>query len=521
MIATQIGQPEGHVYSKIHWLGYIAMCVGMFMAILDIQVVVTAMAVIEEALDIGADRMSWIQTAYIIAEIVAIPLTGLLIRVFSMRWLFAIAITGFTLSSIGCAYATGFISLLSWRVLQGFAGGVLIPLVFSGIFLLFPKGFQQTLATTVGGLLAVLAPTLGPITGGWLTENYSWHWVFLINVIPGIVSAIVGAFCLPRAAFNLRLLKNLDWPSLVAFGSALALLVIGLKEAPHSGWLSPYVIVCFTTGIMLTLFAVLRPSPAIMFSLLNDRALAFGCILSFLLGFTLFAAVYVLPVFLAFVRNHGPLQIGIITLVMGATQIICAPLIVQIDRFFDARWLSAIGFAAFGVGLLLNANFTINSDYDAAYWPQVVRGAAVALCILPPIRFALALMPTANVNDASGLFNLLRNVGGVIGIAASDTIMFGKSPQYADQIMEYLTTNREKAANLLGMPLADLPDADDPTSIIGIIDIIEDAALTMAINECWLMLAAAAFLAIPFVLIMGPIRSAIPSYKLRSEPKTP
>jgi MFS transporter, DHA2 family, multidrug resistance protein len=220
------------------WLGYIAACVGMFMAILDIQVVVTSLAVIEEALGIGADRMSWIQTAYIIAEVIAIPLTGLLIRVFSMRWLFVGALGIFTIASCLCALSGGFADLLVWRVLQGFAGGVLIPLVFSGIFLMFPKGFQQTLATTIGGLLAVLAPTLGPITGGWLTEHYSWHWLFLINVIPGIVSVIVGALCLPKTAINMRALRELDWMSLIACGVALALLIIGLKEAPKEGWLS-------------------------------------------------------------------------------------------------------------------------------------------------------------------------------------------------------------------------------------------------------------------------------------------
>ena len=153
------------------WLGYIAACVGMFMAILDIQVVVTSLPVIEKALNIGSNLMSWVQTSYLIAEVIAIPLTGLLLRVFGMRYLFAVAILVFTLASVGCAASSGFDDLLVWRILQGAAGGVLIPMVFSGIFLLFPRGIQQTAATTVGGVLAVLAPTLGPIAGGWLTET--------------------------------------------------------------------------------------------------------------------------------------------------------------------------------------------------------------------------------------------------------------------------------------------------------------------------------------------------------------
>jgi MFS family permease len=193
------------------WAGYIALCVGMFMAILDIQVVVTSLKTIEEALGIGADRMSWVQTSYLIAEVIAIPIIGLLMRVFGMRRLFVGALGLFTFASIGCALSVGFWDLMAWRVVQGFAGGVLIPLVFSAIFLLFPRGLEQTLATTAGGFLAVLAPTMGPVTGGWLTEHFSWHWLFLINVLPGLVAVATGFFALPTGPLHGRLLRSLDW----------------------------------------------------------------------------------------------------------------------------------------------------------------------------------------------------------------------------------------------------------------------------------------------------------------------
>ena len=289
------------------WLGYGALCVGMFMAILDIQVVVTSLAVIEDALKIGADRMSWVQTTYLIAEIISIPLTGLLIRIFTIRWLFAGAIFTFTLASIGCAFSYDFISLIVFRVLQGFAGGVLIPLVFAAIFLLFGKGLKQTIATTIGGLLAVLAPTLGPLTGGWITESYTWHWLFLINVVPGIVTLVIGVLCLPQNQTRLSLFKTLDWISLVYVAVGLAALLIGLKEAPDQGWLAPQVSGCFIIFAIFVYLAIRRPTSAISFSLLRDRNLAFGCILSFILGIGLFGSVYLLPLFLAFVHGMGPL----------------------------------------------------------------------------------------------------------------------------------------------------------------------------------------------------------------------
>src|SRR4030081_815067 len=191
------------------WPGFLLMCLGMFMAILDIQVVATSLPTIKDAFNISADAMSWIQTAYLIAEVIAIPLTGLFTRVLTLRWLFVSAITLFTAASLGCAFSGSFGTLIAFRVVQGFAGGALIPAVFSAVFLLFPTRLHAT-ATTVGGVVAVLAPTIGPVVGGWITATYSWHWLFLINVIPGVASAIFAWGQLPRAAMQLSEGRKLD-----------------------------------------------------------------------------------------------------------------------------------------------------------------------------------------------------------------------------------------------------------------------------------------------------------------------
>ena len=228
------------------WVGFIAMCIGMFMAILDIQIVATSLPDIQEALAIRPDQMSWIQTSYLIAEVIAIPLTGWLTRVLSLRGLFVIATSVFVIASVACASSVGFASLVSARVVQGFAGGVLIPIVFSAGFLLFP-GRGQTLATTIAGALAVLAPTIGPVAGGWITSTYSWPWLFLINVGPGIFAVAVGYLVLPRGEMRLGEARKLDLASLVLIAAALAALEIGLKEAPRQGW---------TSGVVLGLFLV-------------------------------------------------------------------------------------------------------------------------------------------------------------------------------------------------------------------------------------------------------------------------
>jgi DHA2 family multidrug resistance protein len=191
------------------WFGFVLMCLGMFMAILDIQVVATSLPTIQDALAISPDAMSWIQTAYLIAEITAIPLTGWLTRVLTLRWLFVLAIVVFTLTSVGCAFSNSFASLVTFRILQGFSGGTLIPAVFSGIFLLFPAR-AHPLAGTIAGIMAVLAPTVGPVVGGWITHHYSWPWLFLVNVIPGVIAAIATPFLLPRGRPRPSSLKNFD-----------------------------------------------------------------------------------------------------------------------------------------------------------------------------------------------------------------------------------------------------------------------------------------------------------------------
>jgi MFS transporter, DHA2 family, multidrug resistance protein len=490
------------------WLGFLALSVGMFMAILDIQVVVTSLKSIEEALQIGPELMSWVQTTYIIAEVIAIPVTALLTRVLSMRYLFGIALGFFTFASLGCALSYGFSDLLAWRVLQGFAGGVLIPLVFSAIFLLFPKGLEQTFATGIAGFLAVLGPAFGPIIGGWLTEHYSWHWLFLINIVPGILATFAGLVFLPRIAAQLRMFRELDWPSLISFGVSLALLIIGLKEAPSRGWLSPVVLGCFAISVAGLIYAVKRPHPAIMFYLLKDRALAYGCALSFLLGFLLFSSVYILPVYLGFVRGLGPLAIGLVVLTMGLTQLVAAPFTVLIDRYLDARLLTAIGFIIFAAGLGANSYLTVTTEAADLFWPLVLRGAAIALCILPPIRIALALMPIDKVSDASGLFNLVRNIGGVIGIAVMDTVMFSRAPDHVQDLIDLARSSPATAAPLLGVTVDELPDPEDAMGIFGLSDLAQSAGLTMAINEAWLLLAVLSLLALPLLWMLGNVESA-------------
>jgi MFS transporter, DHA2 family, multidrug resistance protein len=479
------------------WAGFGLMCLGMFMAILDVQVVATSLPNIQAALHIAPDAMSWIQTAYLTAEVIAIPLTGWLTRVFTMRWLFVTATAVFTCASLCCALSGNFESLITFRIVQGFSGGTLIPLVFSAVFLLFSKR-DESLATTLAGVLAVLAPTVGPIVGGWITATYSWHWLFLINVLPGLVAVILTPRLLPRDEADLRHVRALDWLSLLLLIVALTCLEIGLKQAPHDGWLAASSLSLIGASLLAGFVFVRRTlratSKIVDLATLKIFSFAAGCGLSFCLGVGLFGSVYLMPVFLAYVRGHDSLEIGTIMLVTGLAQLATAPLVVLLEKRIDAHWLTGFGFALFAIGLGASAFQSPDTDFDAMFWPQIIRGIAIMFCLLPPTRIALGTLAAERVPDASSLFNLMRNLGGAIGLALVDTVLYGRIAIHAEILKTGLMAGDAGAALAVGLSPSLVAQraghpVDDATMAY-LKPLVEKAALVASANEAWLMLSA-------------------------------
>ena len=515
-----VSTTETRVAGAREWIGFVLMCLGMFMAILDIQIVATSLPAIQTALGIAPDQMVWVQTAYLTAEIVAIPLTGFLTSRFGMRWLFVAAISVFTVASFGCAASNTFEQLIAWRIVQGFAGGTLIPAVFAAVFLLFPER-SQALATTIAGVAAVLAPTIGPIVGGWITQSYSWHWLFRINIVPGIVAAIGVAIILRGRAAEQQSRRAIDVLALALLAVGLTALQLGLKDAPGLGWGAPQVlglmalfVSCATAFIWRTLGS---QSPLVELRCFTDRNFAIGCVLSFLLGFGLFGSTYLMPFFLGLVRELGPLEIGQIMLVTGVTQLLTAPLAVYCERRFDPRWLTAFGFALFAVGLLMSSRQTAQTDFEDMFLPQMVRGAAIMFCLLPPTRMALGRLPDRLIADGSGLFNLMRNLGGAIGLALIDTTIFSRAATEGERLVGQLRAGDVATAVRIGIPrdafLEQQGQPLDEFAIEMIRPLVERAALVPAINAAWLLcgvLIALSLVSILFVRRTQLSRDEIP-----------
>lgn len=491
------------------WAGFMFMCVGMFMAILDIQIVATSLPTIQSALDIGTDQMIWIQTAYLTAEIVAIPLTGFLTAKLGMRWLFVSAVAVFTIASIGCSESQTFTSLIAWRIVQGFAGGTLIPAVFSAVFLLFPQR-SQGIATTIAGVAAVFAPTVGPIVGGWITETYSWHWLFRINIAPGILAAVGAAVTLRGPASNMRSVRSVDAAALTLLAVGLTALQIGLKDAPTDGWLSANVAALLLGFAVCSAWFVWRTArssdPLVELRCFKDRNFAIGCALSFILGVGLFGSTYLMPFFLGLVREHDALRIGEIMLVTGIAQLIAAPAAVYLEQRVGARTLTVFGFVLFAAGLLMSTAQTADTDFAEMLLPQVLRGVATMFCLLPPTRMALGRLSPELVADGSGLFNLMRNLGGAIGLALIDTTIFSRAATYGSQIAGQLKAGNIETAVRIGIPrdafIEQIGIPPDEFTEEMIRPLVERQALVDAINDAWLLIGVLTALAVILVFFV-------------------
>jgi DHA2 family multidrug resistance protein len=357
----------------------------------------------------------------------------------------------------------------------------------------------------------VLAPTVGPVVGGWITETFTWHWLFLLNGAPGILAAGATPFLLPREKLNLTELAHLDLTSLTLMVIALASLEIALKQAPQRGWLSPFSIVMFALiaapALIFTKRTLRAAHPVVELTTLGARSFAVGCGLSFCLGVGLFGSVYLMPVFLAYVRGHDAFEIGFIMLVTGTAQLIAAPIAGALESRCDPRWLSGLGFTLFALGLGCSAFQGRTADFNAMFWPQVVRGIAIMFCLLPPTRLALGALTAAQVPDASGLFNLMRNLGGAIGIALIDTILYGWTAGHALALRDRLLAGDVSAARAIGLDvelfLHRPAGVSDAAAEAYVRPMVEKAAFALSVNEAWALLACVALLGLMLIPFAG------------------
>jgi len=489
-----------HVTAKSYrreWIGFTTMCLGLFMAILDIQIVATALPRIAQSLHTPLDELSWVQTAYLSAEVIAIAMSGRLTRALSTRWLFALATFTFSVMSLGCALSHDFVSLIVWRTLQGYAAGTVIPMVFAAGYKMFPTSLKQR-AILIAGTVAMLAPTVGPFVGGYITEKLTWNWLFLLNIPIGLFATVVVIAFVQIDEADRSAWWTIDVPAFVALSVSLASFQALLKVAPPDHWVAVrdalLLAVTLGGGFVFVRRCLGNHEPLVDLTPLRHAGFAVACVYNFVLGVGLFGSLYVLPLFLGFVRFHSPLEIGVIMTVMGVSQLLAAPFATIADRRLPAQMVVFIGFALFGAGAIANAFETPRSDFSDLLWPQILRGAALLFCILPITNVALDSLPAEALSNASGVLNFMRNIGGAVGIGLVDTIINVRPPAIGKHLVDLMVAGDAKTAAFVGLPVDMLRGVDvsraDPSDVKFVTPIIERAAATVAFNEAWVLIGS-------------------------------
>ncbi|HEX4180542.1 MAG TPA: DHA2 family efflux MFS transporter permease subunit [Caulobacteraceae bacterium] len=415
----------GALPDRIKYLIFGVMAFGQFMALIDIQIVAASLNDVQAGLSAGPDEISWVQTGYLMAELVMIPFSAFLAQALSTRWLFALSAGLFTLSSALCGAAWDINSMISFRVIQGFVGGAMVPTVFATGFSLF-SGPQRAMIPAILGMVSVLAPTLGPTVGGWLTDVAGWRSIFYVNIIPGMVVTALSIAVIRVDRPNPSMLKKIDYSHLIALALFLGGLEYVLEEGPRHDWLGdPFI----ATGAWLSLVGFglfLERSfhsggPIVRLTPFRKPTFAIACAFNLVIGFGLYSATYLLPVFLGRVRGYDSLQIGSTVFVTGIAQVVSTIIAARLSQRVDQRIVITFGLGIFAGSLWVISYVTPDWGFQALLIPQILRGFAIMLCIVPSVNMALSGFEMAELRYASGLFNLMRNLGGAIGIAVVNT----------------------------------------------------------------------------------------------------
>jgi len=424
---------------------FVVMCVGMFMALLDIQIVASSLQDIGGGLSAAQDQISWVQTAYLIAEICMIPLSGWLTRVFSTRWLFTFSAVGFTLTSLLCGLAWDIQSMIVFRALQGLLGASMIPTVFTSSFHYF-QGTRRVYSAAVIGTIASVAPTLGPVIGGWITDTLNWRWLFFINLAPGALVALLTPALVKIDKPDWSLLKGADYLGIVLMATGLGSLQYVLEEGARWNWfddatIKSFAVVAVIAGILFIIRSLTYANPVVDLRALTNRNFLVGCILSFMTGVGMFATIFLTPLFLGYVRGYDAWQIGVAIASTGAASLIGIPIYIALAKRFDTRWLMMFGLGSFALSMWSFSGITHDWSARELFWPQFLRGFPQVFAIAPAVTLGLGSLPPERLKYASGLFNMMRNLGGAIGIAVCATILNDRTNLHFERLAEHLNSS--------------------------------------------------------------------------------
>lgn len=493
-------------------VGFFAMVLGMFMATLDIQIVASSLSQIQAGLSASSAEVSWVQTSYLIAEVVMIPLSGYLSRMMSTRMLFVMSSAGFTITSLMCGTATTIEEMMVYRAMQGFIGGAMIPTTFATSFLVFGAK-RRAIASSFVGLTVTLAPTIGPALGGYITDAVGWHWLFFVNVIPGIVVTSVVWLIMDIDKPDWRLWKNLDVAGLVFLAIFLGTLQYVLEEGAKNEWFRDAEIrdltaISIAAGIGFFWRTLSRETPIVDLTPFANRTFAMATLLAFMVGLGLFGVTYLLPLFLGRIQGYSSMQIGETLWVTGIFMFMTAPTMGLLATRVDLRILAFAGFVFLGTSAWLLSGLTSESTYWDMFLPQALRGMGLMTTMMGVQTIAIQALSPHQVKGASGLFNLMRNTGGAFGLALLNTQLIDRTNLHWHRLREGLQAGNATATSFIdgfAARYAELvPGGDPQTAALKILgQLTFQQATVLAFNDLFLMLATGFAVTMLLVFVLG------------------
>jgi DHA2 family multidrug resistance protein len=485
------------------WIVAIAVMFSTFMEVLDTTVVNVSLEHIAGDLSSTIDEATWALTSYLVANAIILPITGWLASYFGRKRLLMMSVVGFTISSFLCGFAPSLAFLVVCRILQGAAGGCLQPLSQAILLEAFPPD-QRGKAMGFWGLGIVVAPVLGPVLGGWLTDSYSWRWVFYINIPVGIASIIMTQLFVFDPPYLRRAKTKVDFWGIGFLAVWIGALQIAMDKGEQDDWFQSHFIVglIIVTVIFLAVFLIREftaEHPVVDLRVFKYRTYSAGVVLMTVTGFVLYGSLVLLPIWIQTLLGYPALQAGIALAPRGMGSMLGMPLVGALMPKMDPRRFLAAGLCLAAATLWQFSTLSLDTGYWNLFWPQFIQGFSLALLFVPLTTISMSPISREKMGNATSIFNLTRNMGGSIGIAMVQTLQSRFTQRHTSYLTSHITPFDPAAANLIDQMSAQM---GRPRALASLFGMVQAQAAMLSFVDVFRMLALLFLAMVPLLLIM-------------------
>jgi len=500
------------------WVVAGTVMLGTMMAVLDSSIVNVALPDMRGTLGATVDEITWVVTGYILANVLIMPIVGMLSSRFGRKNFYLASIASFTLASMACGVSHTLSAIVVWRVIQGIGGGVLITVSQAILRETFPAE-EQGLAMGIYGLGVVLAPAFGPTLGGWITDQYSWPWVFFINVPIGVLNLLLVSRFIEDPAYLERKKGRIDWAGLAFLMIGLGALQLMLENGEKDNWFDSAFItrlaVLATVGLIFFIWRELKTDgPAVDIRLFKNSAFASATAIGGILGLGLYAALFLLPIFLQSLLGYSAMESGLVLMPRGLAMAVLMPLAGRAYNRIGPRMLVGVGLAVSAYSFYALSNLTTSVGFWDLFWPQLWQGVGFGLIFVALSTAALATVERSRMTAAAGLYNVVRQVFGSVGVALAATQLTAGTTRYHDTLVQKLTVTNPVTQSWLHMVIGGMrakgADAFTATKqALALLDgtVMRQAAV-LAYNHVFVLIAVLFVICLPLVFFLKGVEHA-------------